>query len=193
MDENPGVPRPTQISIYEEQIDYEEPAEELEIVRPLDHKKYEFDLNSIDVVGSPRLTRLFGFLTIEECDDIPDLDLAGDNLETGEIWSQDLLDVCSRSDRRGEEEDALGNELSTSTSVIPGTMKTFRIIKTLETWTKKWFQYEVYPFPTSQGRARFAYDFSAMYSSSGSFHPRMSKAPIQGFCRDYVRLSQGRS
>lgn len=183
MDENPGVPRPTQISIYEEQIDFEEPAEELEIVRPLDHKKYEFDLNSIDVVGSPRLTRLFGFLTIEECDDIPDLDLAGDNLETGEIWSQDLLDVCSRSDRRGEEEDALGNELSTSTSVIPGTMKTFRIIKTLETWTKKWFQYEVYPFPTSQGRARFAYDFSAMYSSSGSFHPRMSKSQ----CREKLR------
>jgi tetratricopeptide (TPR) repeat protein len=179
MDEDPEAPRPTQISIHEEQVAFEEQAEELDTARPLDYKEYEFDPNFLDVVGSPRLTRLFGFLTIEECDDIDDLDLAGGDLEMGDIWSQDLLDVCSRSDRHGEEEDALGNELSTSTSRIPGTslpgtLKTSRIIGSLEKWTEKWFQYEVYPFPTSQSCARFEYDFSGMVSSRGSSQPKMS-------------------
>ena len=155
-------------------------SEELDTARPPDYKEYEFDPNSLDIVGSPRLTRLIGFLTIEECDDIDDLDLAGGDLEIGDIWSQDLLDICSRSDRHGEEEDALGNELSTSTSGIPGTslsgtLKTSRIIGSLEMWTKKWFQYELYPFPTSQSCARFPYDFSGiMFSSRGSSQPKMS-------------------
>ncbi|PMD62968.1 uncharacterized protein K444DRAFT_661992 [Hyaloscypha bicolor E] len=179
-DEDPEAPRPTQISIHEEQVAFEEQVEELDAARSLDYKEYEFDPNSLDVVGSPRLTRLFGFLTIEECDDIDDLDLAGGDLEMGDIWSQDLLDVCSRSDRHGEEEDALENELSTPTSGIPGTslpgtLKTSRIIGSLEEWTKKWFQYEVYPFPTSQSCARFRYDFSGiMFSSRGSSQPKMS-------------------
>jgi tetratricopeptide (TPR) repeat protein len=180
MDEDPEAPRPTQISIHEEQVAFEEQVEELDAARPLDYKEYEFDPNSLDIVGSPRLTKLFGFLTIEECDDIDDLDLTGSDLEIGDIWSQDLLDICNRSDRRGEEEDALGNELSTSTSGIPGTslpgtLKTSRIIRSLEIWTKKWFQYEVYPFPTSQSCARFPYDFSGiMFSSRGSSQPKMS-------------------
>jgi tetratricopeptide (TPR) repeat protein len=184
-DEDPEAPRPTQISIHEEQVALEEQAEGLDTARPLDYKEYEFDLNSLDVVGSPRLTKLLGFLAIEECDDIDDLDLAGGNLEMGDIWSQDLLDVCSRSGRHGEEEDALGNELSTSTSTststsgipgtsLPGTLKTSRIIGSLEKWTKKWFQYEIYPFPTSQSCARFSYDFSGMFPSRGSSQPKMS-------------------
>jgi hypothetical protein len=181
MDEDPKAPRPTQISTHEEQVAFEEQVEELDAARPLDYKEYEFDPNSLDVVGSPRLTRLFGFLTIEECDDIDDLDLAGGDLEMGDIWSQDLLDVCNRSDRHDEEEDALGNELSTSTSGIPGTslrgtLKTSRIIGSLEKWTKKWFQYEVYPFPTSQSCARFSYHFSGIFSSRGSSQPKMSQS-----------------
>jgi tetratricopeptide (TPR) repeat protein len=179
MDEDPETPRPTQTPIHEEQVAFKEQVEELDTVRPLDYKEYEFDPNSLDVVGSPRLTKLFGFLTIEECDDINDLDLAGGDLEMGDIWSQDLLDVCNRSDRHGEEEDVLRNELSTSTSGIPGTclpgtLKTSRIIGSLEAWTRKWFQYEVYPFPTSQSCARFSYNFSGMFPSRGSSQPKIS-------------------
>jgi tetratricopeptide (TPR) repeat protein len=179
MDEDPEAPRPTQIPIHEEQVAAEEQVEELDAARHLGYKEYEFDLNSLDVAGSPRLTRLFGFLTIEECN-IDDLDLAAGDLEMGEIWSQDLLDVCNRSDRHGEEEDALGNELSTSASGIPGTslpgtLKTSRIIRSLEIWTKKWFQYKLYPFPTSQSCAEFPYDFSGiLFSSKGSSQPKMS-------------------
>jgi tetratricopeptide (TPR) repeat protein len=193
MDEDPETPKPTQISIHEEQVAFEEQVEELDAARPLDYKDYEFDPNSLDIVGSPRLTRLFGFLTIEECDNIDDLDLARGDLEMGDIWSQDLLDLCSRSDRHGEEEDALGNQLSTTTSGIPGTslpgtLKTSRIIGNLEKWTEKWFQYELYPFPTSQSCARFAYDFSGIFFSRGSSQPKISPSQCKRRLRALKQL-----
>jgi tetratricopeptide (TPR) repeat protein len=188
MDADSEVTEPTRAQIYEEQVVFGEPMEGVETARPPDYNEYEFDANSIDVTGSPRLTRLIGFLTIEECNNIPDLDLAGDNLEIGDIWSQDLLGLCSRYNRHGEEEDAPGNELSTSTSDFPVTLKTSRIIGNLEIWTKKWFDYEVYPFPTHQSSAAFPYDFSRMVSSRGSSRPRMSESQCRKKLRSLKQL-----
>ena len=176
MDVDSEVLEPTRASIYEQQVAFEDSIEELETAPPLNCKEYEFDSSSIDIIGSPSLTRLVGFLTIEECDDIPDLDLAGNSLETGDIRSLDLLDLCSRSERHSEEEDAPENELSTSTSALPVISMTSRTIGKLDIWTKRWFDYEVYPFPTRKNCAAFAYDFTRMLSSRSSSRPRMSQS-----------------
>jgi hypothetical protein len=57
-----------------------------------------FDWKCVDVVGSPGLTRLIGALTIEECQDIPFLDLSVSCYNFGQSLSCDPIDLCKPSD-----------------------------------------------------------------------------------------------
>jgi Tetratricopeptide repeat len=102
-----------------------------------------FDWDSVDVIGSPGLTKLIGALTIEECD-IPALDLDIDMPEVEDISKKDLLDLCRSDDSAEEERNAPTSQpWSTRFSIL---MKPSHMF---EKCTQHIWQYELYPFPTS--------------------------------------------
>jgi tetratricopeptide (TPR) repeat protein len=90
-----------------------------------------FDWNVVDVIGSPGLTKLIGALTIEQCDDIPLLDLTADDCGGAETSRYDLLDLCY-------------NFSAFSTE------RTTRPYEITRVWPRASLQYELYPFPQSR-------------------------------------------
>jgi tetratricopeptide (TPR) repeat protein len=65
---------------------------EIALVQP--GSKTVLDWKVVDVIGSPRLCRLIGALTVEACDAIPFLDLARDDLSKEELSEDDLVELC---------------------------------------------------------------------------------------------------
>ena len=123
-----------------------------------------FYWNSVDVVGSPRLTKLIGALTIEECD-IPSLDLDINMHEVEDISGQDLLDLCKRNDSAEEERNAPTSQpRSARFSVL---MKPSHMF---DKCTQHIWQYELYPFTTSPSPSH-AGEF---FCSGISVQPKMS-------------------
>jgi Tetratricopeptide repeat len=135
------IPTSEQTPEHDEQSEVLPRAEESEIVsfRSMDNV---FDWNSVDVVGSPGLTKLIGALTIEECD-IPALDLDIGMPEVEDISKKDLLDLCKSDDSAEEESNAPTSQ--------PWSAR-FSVLRKPHMFEKRtWhiWQYELYPFPTS--------------------------------------------
>jgi tetratricopeptide (TPR) repeat protein len=166
-------PTPEDISDNENRKAVETPVEDLEFVSNFRNEGYSFDWSCVDVVGSPRLTRLIGALTIEEyglSDGIPSLDLASDGLEEVNISGIDLMDLCTGSDCDVDEEDPSTNVSRLDRITTPANPS--RIVKLLEAWTQPSLQFELYPFPTSSSKSYF--DFRQFFSSHISL-PKMSE------------------
>jgi hypothetical protein len=128
----------------------EAPVENLEPVSGRRSEQNSFDWSCVDVVGSPRLTKLIGALTIEEyglSDGIPSLDLDSNGLEDVDISGMDLIDLCTGSDWGVGGEDPSTNVSRLARITTPA--NTSRIVKLLEAWTQPSLQSELYPFPTS--------------------------------------------
>jgi tetratricopeptide (TPR) repeat protein len=135
--------------------------------------------DSVDVVGSPRLTKLIGALTIEECN-IPALDLNIDMPELGDISGKDLLDLCKRDDSTEEEKNAPTSQpWSASFSVL---MKPSHMF---EKRTQHIWQYELYPFPTSPSPSH-AGEF---FRSGISGRPKMSDLECRRKLRNLNHLT----
>jgi tetratricopeptide (TPR) repeat protein len=165
-------PTPREFSGNEDRNAVEVPVEDLEAVSNHRNEQHSFDWGCVDIVGSPRLTRLIGALTIEEyglSDGIPILDLASNSLEDVNISGIDLMDLCTGSDRDIDEED-----LSTNVSrLAKNTPPVTRIVQLLEAWTQPSLQFELNPFSTSSSKINF--DFSRYFSSHVSL-PKMSES-----------------
>jgi tetratricopeptide (TPR) repeat protein len=167
-------PTPEEISDNENRRAVETPVEDLEVVSNLRNEQYSFNWSCVDVVGSPRLTRLIGALTIEEyglSDDISSLDLASNSLQEVNISGIDLMDLCTGSDCDVDEEAPSTNVSRLARITTPANPS--RIVKLLEAWTQPSLQFELYPFPTSSSKSR--YDVPQYFSSHISL-PRMSKS-----------------
>ncbi|PMD38677.1 hypothetical protein L207DRAFT_584081 [Hyaloscypha variabilis F] len=134
---------PTQTSNHEEQSEFDIQVQESQNVAFLCNNDNSFDWNSVDVIGSPRLTKLIGALTIEECD-IQLLDLASDGQGAIDILRSDSMDLCGRSDSAREENITCRTESwSTKLSTL------------IKTYQQSHFrlQFELYPFPISSNKS----------------------------------------
>jgi tetratricopeptide (TPR) repeat protein len=121
--------------------------------------------NSVDIVGSPLLTKLIGALTIEECN-IPALDLDIDMPEVEDILKKDLLGLCKRVDSAEEESNApTAKPWSTTFSVLQKPSRMF------EKRTQHIWQHELYPFPNPSSPSHA----SKALCSCISVQPKMSE------------------
>jgi tetratricopeptide (TPR) repeat protein len=135
-----------------------------------------FDWNSVDVVGSPDLTKLIGALTIEECD-IPTLHLDIDIPEVEDILKEDLLDLCKSGDSVEEE-----RNVPTSQPWFSVLMKPSHIF---EKRTQHIWQYELYPFPTSPSPSHAG----DIFYSDISVRPKMSDLECRRKLRNLNHLT----
>jgi tetratricopeptide (TPR) repeat protein len=157
------IPTPEQTPQHNEQSGVFPHTEESEIVSfcSLDNV---FDWNSVDIVGSPGLTKLIGALTIEECD-ISALDLDIDMPAVEDISKKDLLDLCKSDSSAEEERNAPTRQpWSARFSVL---MKPSHMF---EKRTQHILQYELYPFPTSPSPCHA----SEIFCSGISARPKIS-------------------
>ncbi len=147
--QDPEKPPPIQISNYEEPCEFNSQVQETQQASVLRYNDYSFDWNSVDVIGSPGLTKLIGALTIEECD-IPFLDLSSESLETGDIEGSDLLDLCSSDSAQGKSIISRIQSWSTSMSTSINTSQTSGKL-----WNSTHFTLhsELDPFPTSSSQS----------------------------------------
>ncbi|KAE9362850.1 hypothetical protein N431DRAFT_551067 [Stipitochalara longipes BDJ] len=136
----------TQIPNYKEQYNYDLEIQDKQSVPVLRYDGLSFDWNSVEVIGSPGLTKLLGALTIEECD-IPLLDLASDALGSDSISGSDLIDLCCT-----REESTVHRRQPWSTR-LSASMKTSQAFEGVGRASKLDLQFEVYPFPISLGQS----------------------------------------
>jgi tetratricopeptide (TPR) repeat protein len=129
-----------------------------------------FDWNSVDVIGSPGLTKLIGALTIEECD-IPLLDLTSDNLSTDDVLGRDLMDLCGGCDS-AQEENIISRRQSWSTT-LSTSMKASQTFGDFERSSPFGLQFELYPFPTSPSQPYVVHQW---FFSSGSLKSKVSES-----------------
>ncbi|KUJ06781.1 uncharacterized protein LY89DRAFT_396785 [Mollisia scopiformis] len=167
--EAPKEPTTENTSVADNQSAPDNLIDDLEVVSSAHSEHYPFGQGCIDVIGSPRLTGLFGLLTIEEFGGIPDLDLSSNNFEGVNMSDVDLMDLCNGSDSDvGEVLPENDSRLVNFTSPA----KTSRLDKLLETWTQSGLQFELYPFPESSNRS-----FDTRYfTSNTSALPKMSES-----------------
>jgi tetratricopeptide (TPR) repeat protein len=135
----------------------------------------DFDWTSVDVIGSPRLTRLTGLYTFECCEGIPDLILSPDippETRIEEVSPYDGAVVA------GKEEHSLGSEPCVVKSPAP--TKAPQIFEILEAWTQPWLHYKNYAFPASPSRT---YDLSALGLVKGPLQLQMSASE----CKDKLK------
>jgi tetratricopeptide (TPR) repeat protein len=161
---------PTQTPNHEEQSESDLQVQESQNVSVLRYNDNSFDWNSVDVIGSPALTKLIGALTIEECD-IPLLDLASSNLCTDDILGRDLMDLCGRCDS-AQEEHIISRRQSWSTKLSTS----MKASQTFGDFEKSWpfgLQFELYPFPTSSTQSYVVYP---QFFSSGSLKSKVSES-----------------
>ncbi|KAN0110020.1 hypothetical protein V8E51_006407 [Hyaloscypha variabilis] len=154
---------PTQTSNYEEESEFDLQVQESQNVAIRYYIDNSFDWNSVDVIGSPRLTKLIGALTIEECD-IPLLDLASDSQGAIDILRSDSMDLCGRSDSAREENITSRRESwSTKLSTL------------IKTYQQSLFglQFELYPFPISSNKP---YNVNPPLFFGASHQPRISES-----------------
>jgi tetratricopeptide (TPR) repeat protein len=160
----------TQTPNYEEQSEFDLQVQESQSVSVLRYNDNSFDWNSVDVIGSPGLTKLIGALTIKECD-IPLLDLASDNLCIDDISGSNLMDLYSRCDS-AQEENVISRRHSWLTR-LSTSMKTSQTSGDFEKLLHFGLQFELYPFPTS---SRQSYVVRRRFFSSGSLKSKMSES-----------------
>jgi tetratricopeptide (TPR) repeat protein len=161
---------PAQTSNHEEQREFDLQVQESQSTSVLRYNDNSFDWNSVDVIGSPGLTKLIGALTIEECD-IPLLDLASDNLSTDDILGKDLLDLCGRCDS-AQEENIISRRQSWSTR-LSTSMKASQTFGDFEKSSHFGLQFELYPFPTPPSQP---YVVRRQFFSSGSLKSMVSES-----------------
>ncbi|KAH8753453.1 hypothetical protein F5882DRAFT_385691 [Hyaloscypha sp. PMI_1271] len=161
---------PTQTPNHEEQREFDLQVQESQSTSLLRYNDNSFDWNSVDVIGSPGLTKLIGALTIEECD-IPLLDLASDNLSTDDILGRDLLDLCGGCDS-AQEENIISRRQSWSTRLSTST-KASQAIGDFERSSPFGLQFELYPFPTSPSQPYVVHQW---FFPSGSLKSKMSES-----------------
>jgi tetratricopeptide (TPR) repeat protein len=161
---------PTQIPNHEEQREFDLQVQELQSTSLLRYNDNSFDWNSVDVIGSPRLTKLIGALTIEECD-ITLLDLASDNLSTDDILGRDLMDLCGGCDS-AQEENIISRRQSWSTR-LSTSMKASQTLGDFERSSPFGLQFELYPFPTSPSQPYVVHQW---FFSSGSLKSKVSES-----------------
>lgn len=159
---------PTKIPYHEEQNEFNSKVQASQQVSVLQYNDYSFDWNSLDVLGSPGLTKLIGALTIEECD-IPFLDLASDSLGADDIEGSDLLDLCSSVSAQGESIISRIQSWSTSLSTSKETSQTSGKLWNLTHFT---LQSELDPFPTSSSQS---YVLQPQFFQSGLLKPTLSE------------------
>ncbi len=160
---------PTQTSNHEVQSESDLQIQESQNVSVLRYNDNSFDWNSVDVIGSPGLTKLIGALTIEECD-IPLLDLASDSLGVNDISRSDLMDLCGQCDL-AQEENIISRKQSWSTKLSTWT-KTSQTSGNFGKSSHFDLQFELYPFPTSSSQSHVDH---RSYFSSG-FKPQVSES-----------------
>jgi tetratricopeptide (TPR) repeat protein len=161
---------PTQTPNHEEQSESDLQVQESQNVSVLRYNDNSFDWNSVDVIGSPGLTKLIGALTIEECD-IPLLDLASGNLCTDDILGRDLMDLCGRCDS-AQEENIISRRQSWSTK-LSTSMKASQTFGDFEKSSHFGLQFELYPFPTSPSQP---YVVHQQFFSSGPLKSKVSES-----------------
>jgi tetratricopeptide (TPR) repeat protein len=161
---------PTQTPNHEEKSEFDLQVQESQSTSVLRYIDNSFDWNSVDVIGSPGLTKLIGVLTIEECD-IPLLDLASDNLSTDDILGGDLMDLCGRCDS-AQEEKIISRRQSWSTR-LSTSMKASQTFGDFEKSSHFGLQFELYPFPTSFSQP---YVVHPQFFSSGSLKSKVSES-----------------
>jgi tetratricopeptide (TPR) repeat protein len=175
--QDPKKSPPTQISKNEEQNEFNPQVSGSQKVSVQQYNDYSFDWNSVDVLGSPGLTKLIGALTIEECD-IPFLDLSSDSLGPSDIVGSDLLDLCSRGDS-GQGESIVSRMQSWSKCSSSS-------IDTSQTSGKLWnsthfaLHSELNPFPTSSGQSYVLYP---QFFRSGLLTSTLSESECKGKLR----------
>ena len=122
-----------------------------------------FDWKVVDVIGSPRLGRLIGALTVETCDNIPFIDLTTAATAAEDPSNQALFLYHGRSKTAGSEEAELSNESTEelcshakermkdiwhpmSPKIAPNSSKM------KSTWTQRpnFVYYELYPFTSRE-------------------------------------------
>ena len=180
--QDPEKPPPTQISKYGEQSEFNSQAQGSQTVSVLQYNDCSFDWNSVDVLGSPGLTKLIGALTIEECD-IPFLDLSSDSLGTGDIVGSDLLDLCSRGDSaQGESIISRMQSWSTSLSTSADTSQTSGKL-----WKSTHFALhsELNPFPTSSSQS---YGLHPQFFRSGLLKSTLSESECKNKLQRLKRM-----
>jgi tetratricopeptide (TPR) repeat protein len=160
---------PSQTPNYEGQSELDLQVQESQSVSVLRYNDYSFDWNSVDVIGSPGLTKLIGALTIEECD-IPLLDLASDSLGADDISGSDLMDLCSRCGS-AQKENIICRMQSWSTR-LSTSIKTSQAFGNFGKSSHFGLQCELYPFPTASSQSYVVY--RPQYFSSGFLKPRVS-------------------
>ncbi|PMD24378.1 hypothetical protein NA56DRAFT_35355 [Hyaloscypha hepaticicola] len=159
---------PTKIPYHEEQNEFNSKVQASQQVSVLQYNDYSFDWNSLDVLGSPGLTKLIGALTIEECD-IPFLDLASDSLGANDIEGSDLLDLCSSVSAQGESIISRIQSWSTSMSTLISTSQTSGKLWNLTHFT---LHSELDPFPRSSSQS---YVLQPHFFQSSLLEPTLSE------------------
>jgi tetratricopeptide (TPR) repeat protein len=162
---------PTQTPNYEEQSEFDLQVQESQSVSVLRYNDYSFDWNSVNVIGSPGLTKLIGALTIEECD-IPLLDLAPDSLGADDISGSDLMDLCGGCDS-AQEENIISRRQSWSTRLLIW-IKTSQTFGDFEKSSHFGLQFELYPFHTSSSQPYVVH--RPQYFSGGFLEPKWSES-----------------
>jgi tetratricopeptide (TPR) repeat protein len=148
--QDPEKPPPTRISNHEEQSEFNSQVQGSQKVSVMQYNDYSFDWNSVDVLGSPDLTKLIGALTIEECD-IPFLDLASDSLGIVDIEEGDLLDLCGKCD--SAEGKGMTSRVQLWSTRLSTSMKTSQTSENPWIASKFVLMPELSPFPTSPSQS----------------------------------------
>jgi tetratricopeptide (TPR) repeat protein len=124
----------------------------------LDHYENRFDWSVVDVIGSPRLMKPFGALTIEACGYIPDLDLTATEFNGRKNFDSNLLDLSDAFESVDTDTVTALNRPSlaphlpqknNSHPIVSSKRVVFhRVSKQRESWLKASLQYELCAFPT---------------------------------------------
>lgn len=161
---------PIQTSNYEEQSEFGLQVQESQSISVLRYNGNSFDWNSVDVIGSPRLTKLIGALTIEDCE-IPLLDLDSNSLDADDISGSDLVDLCGRYNS-AQEENIISRRQSWSTTSI----STSQIFRNFGKRSHSGLPFELYPSHTSSSQSHV---FHGRYFSSGPLKPKVSESECE--------------
>jgi tetratricopeptide (TPR) repeat protein len=182
--QDPQKPPPTQISNYEEQSEFDSQVQGSQKVSVLQYNDYSFDWNSVDVLGSPGLTKLIGALTIEECD-VPFLDLSSDSLGTGDIEGSDLLDLCSRGgSAQGE---SIVSRMQSWSKSLSSSIDTSQTSEKLWISTNFPLHSELNPFPTSSSQS---YHLHPKFFRSGLLKPTLSESECKNKLQRLKRMQE---
>jgi len=166
--------------MYEENVVIEQAGDKSGISPVFCYEETPFDWNYVDILGSPRFTRLIGALTVEECDDIPALHL---DAMDHDISKTNLLDRCRAGSSAQDMQNGCTNESRLWKRLA--SMKAYRAVESFRSSPHRKLLFELDPFPTSPNRSSSPLrSFPLAYS----FQPRMSDAECQKKFRNRKRM-----